>query len=377
MQAAQEREEVVLATTTHSAVVEDYLGNDRLLAEALSVLCQGLRGLLQRPPSVANVDDLAPSDVGAAGIKASMVTAATAIRKGQEGLMSIEDDVIMRQRIENVRSKRPQNISELSPEHKQLWQEIDQLVGLVEELLEPPGQDAIPPSYNEVAKGRTPSPLPDANSLHDVLNAIDRIFLAAPRMVNQTAIITDRQQQRLATASLVALIERLLSGRESFENQRAEASLPSRHALLNDLIDKIVAAGERSYVNQRAEATYHHDLVDLVRLVRSIENQRKRYDNQDSETRDMILKRDLALLAQDVIALEKPWMQDQRFVMSDTKQRDMFMKKLVGSICKGEDRRLSNQDASTIQERKEADISELVMRLSVGRMEDQRAAPIR
>ncbi|KAI8855172.1 hypothetical protein BC829DRAFT_1823 [Chytridium lagenaria] len=196
---------------------DNYMGSDRMLAEALSVLCRGLYELLQR-------------------FEFSRTHGSTpASRKALE--------LEMRQRIDNVRGKRPSPTVVLSPEHEVLWEEIDRLVVLIESLLAQPSSLSpssstaalTPPSYTEAVANTKKSPVvtSDIHALHDVVNAIDRILSAAPRMVNQTAAVSDRQQQRLATASLVALIERLLSGREDFEAQRAATTQPSRHALLN------------------------------------------------------------------------------------------------------------------------------------------------
>ncbi|KAJ3220281.1 hypothetical protein HDU67_003296 [Dinochytrium kinnereticum] len=334
----------------------DYMGSDRMLAEALSVLCQGLYGLLERA-EFSRSHSVSPASLQAL-------------------------DAEMREKIESVRRKRPDSQVILSEEHMRLWQEIDRLVALIESLMSsgsPGGKAALPPPTYKEAMAGVKVANQDFNSLHDVVNAIDRILSAAPRMVNQTAAVSDRQKQRLAAASMVALIERLLAGREEFEAQRAVATQPSRHAVLNDLIDRIVTAGGRTYSDQRVElSAYQRDLMDLIRLIRVIEQQKGRYANQDYESREMILQRDLAALEKEINAYEKTQMLDQRFIVSDAKQRDMFMKNMVARICRMEDRRFENQDAVAVKDLREDSIEELMMRLNKAqRMDDQRAFLLR
>ncbi|KAI8855171.1 Vps5 C terminal like-domain-containing protein [Chytridium lagenaria] len=98
--------------------------------------------------------------------------------------------------------------------------------------------------------------------------------------------------------------------------------------------------------------------MDLVRLVRMIETQKSRYENQDYESREMILQRGLAALEADINSFEDNQMLDQRYILSDSKQRDMFMKNVVARICRMEDRRLNNQDAIMVKDLRENSIEE-------------------
>ncbi|KAJ3197102.1 hypothetical protein HK101_006064 [Irineochytrium annulatum] len=317
-----------------------YLGG--VLAETLAALCNGLHQVLEAGRLQAIGSDGAPPPFSQAEMMA---------------------------RIQSVRNRRPTDLSDLPAEHRTLWMEIDKLVTLVEDVCSNPNNfiataPRLLPNYDDVVEtkrqqrlSRKPS---DLSSLNDVLTAIDRVLSAAPRMLNQSVSLTDRQEQRMAAATLVALIERLLAGREEFQAQRATVvKRPSKHQMLNNLIDQIASAGNRSYADQRVElSTYQKDFMDFVRLIGVIEHHnQRRFENQDWESQDVLLHRDLEHI-QTLLSDQDDQLVGQRFVLSESKNKDMFLNGVIGKLWRMSERRMGNQDAVNSKTQREDSIEE-------------------
>ncbi|KAJ1569428.1 hypothetical protein HK405_005043, partial [Cladochytrium tenue] len=185
------------------------------------------------------------------------------------------------------------------------WREIDQLSSLLVCLIEQrhrralstagaqgsvftevgPGTSVLP-SHSNIDQGTSSAPcsslssgLRPLNELTGIIVALDRVVTKAPRMFNQTVELNERQLHAMDVAAVTGLVQRLMAGRENFEEQRAAFDEPSK---LSKLVERIMAAGERSLNDQRSQITQQSadkiadsKLVKLMEqgLVRRMENQ--------------------------------------------------------------------------------------------------------
>ncbi|KAJ3411826.1 hypothetical protein HDV05_001668 [Chytridiales sp. JEL 0842] len=337
--------------SVHSVVgdVDNSLHNDHTLAVALAALCNQLYRLLETESNA--VHDLAHS---LANPTAENI-----------------NDLI--QRAEEVHGHRPQNETTVTPEQRALWAEIDRLMTLVHAICIARGDLATPPpGYDESNRHASAIQTMELNS---VLSAIDRVAHFAPRLFNQTVTLTDQQERVISAAALTSLIERLMAGRKEFENQRSAPANTTRLGTLNSLVDQITKASERTLSNQRVEmSSSMQNNLEMSKLVGAVEKQNtRRFKNQDWESREVRLLKDLTKLHSELMDASKK-METQRFVLSPAKERDMFMINVMGRLDRMEDRRFGNQDAVNPNIKRESDIADIVEKLQKNEgFVDQRA----
>lgn len=158
-----------------------------------------------------------------------------------------------------------------------LWDEMDHLMDIVSKLAieqQQQHQQCDPPAYDDSKHHSAPPPAyeavphihvqekkhvdtissPSSGDLNQLLSAIDRLSLAAPRLNNQRVCLSENQLKELAAATLGKTVERLSRGR--MENQRACLPGKSKHEiLLQDLVQQIQKSASRSLDNQRVGLT--------------------------------------------------------------------------------------------------------------------------
>ncbi|EGF83221.1 expressed protein [Batrachochytrium dendrobatidis JAM81] len=186
---------------------------------------------------------------------------------------------------------------------------------------------------------------PGSNELSKVVLAIDHILQIAPRMDNQTVSLSDSKLRDISAAQLIGLIERLNRGATYYSGQRAYPE--TKYTTLNFLTEKIAQSAKLRLNNQCFIMTADQSRqMDLTKLGGMMENgQRLRLANQDWMSKEQRMYEDLSALQQKLSAIGESRMHNQRFELTPDKQRNMFIYKISGQIEKGQQRRMSNQDA--------------------------------
>ncbi|KAJ1548611.1 hypothetical protein HK405_001925, partial [Cladochytrium tenue] len=278
------------------------------------------------------------------------------------------------------------------------WREIDQLSSLLVCLIEQRHRRALPtagpqgsiftelgpgtsvlPSHSHIDQGivmgagsvpcsSLSSGLRPLNELTGIIVALDRVVTKAPRMFNQTVELNERQLHAMDAAAVTGLVQRLMAGRENFEEQRAAFDEPSK---LSKLVERIMAAGERSLNDQRSQITQQSaDKIADSKLVKLME---QGLEWKSHETR---LLEDLSVLYRDFSGdgTRGPGarMGQQRYAPTPEKERDIFLLGVLGRLDRME-QRLSNQVAvSTSSDKKLNDIEKILDQISSrGRLDDQ------
>ncbi|KAG5456926.1 MAG: hypothetical protein BJ554DRAFT_3194, partial [Olpidium bornovanus] len=179
-----------------------------------------------------------------------------------------------------------------------------------------------------------------------VLCAIDRLQEVTPRLNDQRVVLSDRQERALAAATLSKAVIRLSQGK--LEEQRAEMSASGRRKSdLDSIFDRITLSAKRGLDDQRVCLSANQERnMELARLTGSLDKAAKsRMDNQEWLNPTQRRISDMTLLSKQLQDTYKPSMEiDQRFAMSATKERDMFVANLVGKMA---GRRFGGQDADS------------------------------
>ena len=157
-------------------------------------------------------------------------------------------------------------VEDASEEMKVIWAEMNYLMDIVSGLItkNPPNYNDIvhqtiefnsPPKY-ECLKFDTINTLLEkrealntGNDLDDLLSAIDRLSLVAPRLDNQRVGLSEDQVKEMAAITLGKTVERLSRGR--MEDQRAPLPLKTKEQVLQELVQQIQKSASRSLENQR------------------------------------------------------------------------------------------------------------------------------
>ncbi|KAJ3021020.1 hypothetical protein HKX48_009339 [Thoreauomyces humboldtii] len=367
-----------------SALTDEML-TDHGLALALAALCNGLYQIFEASPdhhqhsgSVRSPED---GQGGAPDIRSSS-SAATSSGGRAELLASASGDSTtmyseIAQKLSDVQSQRaPADRDALTPGQQALWAECDRLMMLVKTICAvrqvPPTE---PPPYIEAneklsgsasklaqkeANGAQSPTTVQADELTQVLSAIDRVGKFAPRLDNQTVVLTPRQQRDMSGAALTALVARLHRGKEEFDSQRAGPSVNNKYAALQTLVDRITVAGERSMTDQRVAMSGDiRRRVELGKLGAVLDRQEKtRFPNQDYISREQRFLADLTKLTP-TLGKTSPKYVAQRYDPSPNKQRTMFISGLGARVERLGDRRMVNQDALTPAQKREQSFDEL------------------
>jgi hypothetical protein len=125
------------------------------------------------------------------------------------------------------------------------------------------------------------------------------------------------------TAQLASTIQRMFRfGRMDGQRVRFE---DTRYSKLNDLIQSIEQAGQRSLASQRAELSQNkQDRIEIARMQRAIEqNSRGRMHDQEFIDKEAGLLDTIRILRADDRLARK--FDDQTYQMPEAKEREMFV----------------------------------------------------
>ncbi|KAJ3250115.1 hypothetical protein HDU77_007072 [Chytriomyces hyalinus] len=317
-----------------SAVMRDSLASaplsDDTLALALASLCNALYRLLENPEALPHPHPTLVSEP-----PASVNQNIQSLNEHTRGLMAIRSLA---------------NHESASPEQRAIWTEIDKLMALVQTLcITRSHLREQPPPY--APSTRVPTML-SMDELNSVISAIDRVVKVAPKLVNQCVTLSERQERKMDEAALTRLIERLFTGREEFQAQRASAD---NFARMSRLVDQIVQASKRSMDNQRVmPSESYRQKVEGAKLVNAIDKQEKmRFKNQDWISKETQLINELAQLQANLMNASKS-MTNQRVELSETKELEIFLGSVLGRMNKSS-QGFDGQNAVSITKKKKED----------------------
>ncbi|KAI8912713.1 hypothetical protein EDD86DRAFT_202105, partial [Gorgonomyces haynaldii] len=210
--------------------------------------------------------------------------------------------------------------------------------------------------------------------LRVVLDVVNRMATKAPRFDNQSASMSVNAEKSLNLARLADLVERLNSRSPKYDEQRVDPK-KSKIAALDTLISQISKATERKMADQAVELTPSQKRdMEFVKLGRMVEKQPKRFDDQVWESKQDRFINEITLMLRKLEELREheSKLESQRYMMSETQERNMFLAKVGGQISRME-KRFSSQDASFVKrERRNSDIEQMLEKMSP-RMDDQSA----
>ncbi|GAA5802445.1 hypothetical protein EDC94DRAFT_698110 [Helicostylum pulchrum] len=290
--------------------------------------------------------------------------------------LTVKTDVpLLQQQLSDFQLQRTtQGIMSMNePEIISIWNEMDHLMSIVRAfVVKYPASyenEAPPPAYNSIME--------DSHDLDVLLNAIDRLSNAAPRLNNQRVDLTPTQVKELAAATLGKTVERLSKGR--LEDQRAFLPLKSKHELLQDLIDQIQTSASRSFDNQRVcLSKIQQRKMDISSLNSVLDRLDKgRYTNQEWISHEEILIRDLKHTTDLLVkSHNRPEYSRQRYSLSADKERNLFISGLFNKVESLKAYRLIDQDAELPKTPIHEDLNQLLDRIysSKPRFNNQRAS---
>ncbi|KAI8824832.1 uncharacterized protein EV422DRAFT_564152 [Fimicolochytrium jonesii] len=341
---------------------------DHGLALAIAALCNGLYRIL-------DVNEIRNSEAPQGGSTDKDAAKTAAVTDTMFAAVTRQMSAICEQR--NMLDR-----DSLQPEQRALWEECERLMSLVRTIVAARQRvGSAPPSYEEAlvggAKGSAPNYSKRDDELSRVISAIDRVMYAAPRLDNQSVQLNARQEKVMSAAALGAMIERLNRGKEDFDAQRATSSQSHRYAALQNLVDQLAAAGERSMSDQRVTlSTEQSKRIEMGKLSGILDRQEKtRFKNQDAVTREQRLLNDLSHLTNS-LTKPSPQFAAQRYEVSSEKQRDMFLSSLGARLQRTSERRMGNQDAmapSDLRDIRIAELEKIMDRIPQG-LKEQRAS---
>ncbi|KAI9278461.1 hypothetical protein BDA99DRAFT_492219 [Phascolomyces articulosus] len=252
----------------------------------------------------------------------------------------------------------------------ELWQEMDQLMDAVyclgyEKCYAPPAYHTRDEEEEDDINDELPPPYVSEktqNDLDNLLSAIDRLSQVAPQLNNQRVDMTERQANELTAASIGKIVERLALGR--MNDQRAtlptilntSASTHTKHnkdIMLRHLIVQICHTTSKSLDHQRVSLDSKPQKKINVASMHGLFDRLDRGRMADQEWKsppDERLFREMSGMMDTVVkSLHRPRFSKQRFQMTATKERNMFISDLLHKVDKLEGRRMENQDASIRQ----------------------------
>ncbi|GES90542.1 hypothetical protein GLOIN_2v1463146 [Rhizophagus clarus] len=267
--------------------------------------------------------------------------------------------------------------SQAADERLATWNEIDRLMEIVAALcrdrsnIDPPPSYSChnsdndnstliePPKYCSVKINKMDSEKTKVD-LDNVISAIERVYYVAPQLNNQRVELNPRQKKDITAAALSSAIKKLSRGR--YEEQRAEPTLVMKYQTLNCLVNQIQKSATRSFVDQRVELSPRQirdlEVAKLNGIIDRLD--KNRMTDQDWHSPEQQLVKDLTKLTNELTkTATTPVYASQRFHLSSTKEKDMFMNSVIKKIDKLRSYRLENQDADSPTERRERSCQEV------------------
>ncbi|KAG2220493.1 hypothetical protein INT45_011497 [Circinella minor] len=301
----------------------------------------------------------------------------------------------LREKVSFFRNHDIVTIATTEDEFIDLWYEMDQLLNVVyclgyEKWDAPPAYHTRDEEEEEEEEELSPPPYISEKKqldLDQLFSTLDRLSQAAPQLNNQRVDITERQANELTAASIGKIIDRLSSSR--MNNQRAtlptittNLKQPNKDIILDDLIFQVCHTTLKSFNNQRDSLDSRlqrkvnhvtiHGLLDRLDRGRMVDQEWK------PSSAERLSKEMSTMMDHVVKSSYRPRFSKQRFQMTNTKERHMYMSDLLYKVNKSEERRMENQDAfirpnNIKEEEEEEEIFDLFDHMAKLQLSNQRA----
>jgi len=183
------------------------------------------------------------------------------------------------------------------------------------------------------------SVLTSNTELNSVLNAIDSLLKSSPRFNNQCVQINSESKKKFQLMGVLSVVDRMT--RTRLNDQRAT---PNQLDHINRLIELLNKSLVRQYVEQRFTISPDKERkMELGRIQYLVEKSKNsRLSNQDWCSQKIIREKEIEDMFE---ATQYKSLENQRFVVGPTKERDMYFNSLLNRVDKLDSYRLSNQDA--------------------------------
>jgi len=187
--------------------------------------------------------------------------------------------------------------------------------------------------------------------LNSVINAIDSLLKSSPRFNNQCVQINAESKKKFQLMGVLSVVDRMT--RTRLNDQRAT---PNQLDRVNRLIDLLNNSLVRQYVEQRFTISPDKERrMELGRISHLVEKSKNsRLTNQDWVSKKLMREKEIEDIFEQTTYKT---LENQRFVMAPSKERDMYFSSLLNRVDKLDSYRLSNQDAVIIKRTKAPDDS--------------------
>ncbi|KAK9764307.1 hypothetical protein K7432_008297 [Basidiobolus ranarum] len=215
--------------------------------------------------------------------------------------------------------------------------------------------DTAPPSYHslypeENKKVSTSNDKTDNDPIATVIATVNRMGVHFPRYQDQCASLSENQKTKMSAAALAKDVDRLSRGQ--YSNQRA---IHSSQGLLQR-ISKFSQQGASQRFTMTEYQEKNLELARLGKLVNKME--RSRLDDQDWKCQSQVCEAEIEELVTTLRVPENAPLNLQRYTLSGHQKRDMFIRELLGRVCRLEGSRMSNQDAEPRNVRREREFTD-------------------
>ncbi|ORX87747.1 hypothetical protein BCR32DRAFT_324275 [Anaeromyces robustus] len=194
-------------------------------------------------------------------------------------------------------------------------------------------------SFSNKRNDSMSSVLTSNTELNSVINAIDSLLKSSPRFNNQCVQINSESKKKFQLMGVISVVDRMT--RTRLNDQRAT---PNQLDHINRLIELLNKSLVRQYVEQRFTISPDKERkMELGRIQYLVEKSKNsRLSNQDWCSQKIIREKEI----EDMFgSTQYKSLENQRFVVCPTKERDMYFNSLLNRVDKLDSYRLSNQDA--------------------------------
>ncbi|KAF7722587.1 hypothetical protein EC973_002940 [Apophysomyces ossiformis] len=248
-----------------------------------------------------------------------------------------------------------------------LWSEIDCLIDAITHLAAPS------PSYRMQEK--TPSDVCSVQrDLDNLLAAIDRLSAVAPSLTSPRAELTEQEANDLAVTTVLKSLHRSTHGRMDTEQ------VDILNNLINSICDHVFYPAMEDHNESISSSQEEKEATNASGFLCQHDRRQKlkrQYLGKEHISPDQQLTQELCHMTELLYkSLNRPVLCDkQRYTMSCTKERELFLNRLFKRISRMEERRLSNQDAEKRISAAEQELERLFQRIENmrHRLDNQRA----
>ncbi|ORX46636.1 hypothetical protein BCR36DRAFT_585102 [Piromyces finnis] len=175
--------------------------------------------------------------------------------------------------------------------------------------------------------------------LNSVINAIDSLLKASPRFNNQCVQINAENKKKFQLMGVLSVVDRMT--RTRLNDQRASSN---QLDCVNRLIELLNKSLVRQYGEQRFTISPDKEKkMEFGRISYLVEKSKNsRLSNQDWCSQKLIREKEIEEIF-DQTSYKS--LENQRFVMRPSKEKDMYINDLLKHVDKLDSYRLSNQDA--------------------------------